>query len=403
MGIDGVSIKDAMLNLGISEQQAKELDRLDGEDGKINVDIYTQAKKAKAEGYVNLYKNEGQEVHYREIYKIMTGEELPKEDTPNQKEQAENVQRDNRNVQPNAEFKMKKPPEAIDYDYSNFFVTDKDNAIDEMGKAIKEMLALTAEYNINHYPPLQPDIKEMLPDPAKYTAKKCGNKKEAFRVWQKELERSVEFFKDNIKSMSQANDNMRFNQLINAMSALFVQQGLTRQEIQNVVEQLNGNTQEIKDELNRRAREINGVTKQEGAKTRGTVVADGNLTRYQDAVNTQKVLDEVEYQNVKTRQNIEENKQEELEKENLRKEIALAWHNKPAKLQTKLRQYMKDNGYRYDKDISNVSFLAPVLALLENPELENNSIQSVIENMSLQELREFRKLLKVNEDPLVRD
>ena len=85
-------------------------------------------------------------------------------------------------------------------------------------------------------------------------------------------------------------------------------------------------------------------------------------------------------------QQVRQNQEDEQERNRIKAYIANCWQNKPIVTQGLLREFYRSKGKHIDKP----GGLLPV------PVRDNNALQSIIENMSLQELKEFEAMLRSN-------
>lgn len=183
----------------------------------------------------------------------------------------------------NGERSVAKRFDPNELNYEGFKKKDRAAAFDLATRSLNEVKDLARGYN-NDFPsyPYYPKYNE-FPNPGDFNAKNLGGKDEAYHAWKAAVVEWVEDAKQDIETKKSKGVENLFHGLQKQVYEGFIQvytmQGLEIAQINAVWNELKGDAKAIKARLDKAVKEINGNT------TR-VVREEGNVTRYQEALNS---------------------------------------------------------------------------------------------------------------------
>lgn len=173
----------------------------------------------------------------------------------------------------NQDNSISKPLKAEDLDYSKFPKKNRLDASDFATRSLNEVKDKVREFN-SDFPeqPYFPDYSS-FPNPESFDKKKYGGSDNAYRAWKNAVTEWVEDCKQDMSAAKSANINSltrSFERTLNqGFFNLYLQAGITRAEIQEVYEKLNGNMNDVKKALDEKANEIMKNDNRNAAKING--------------------------------------------------------------------------------------------------------------------------------------
>lgn len=157
------------------------------------------------------------------------------------------------------EVPQTKPLTANDLDYSNFKKRDRASAAEKARGALDRVKDGVRRFNAEGNGYYNLDLTT-FPRPEKYTKDRYGGKDEALSAWKDDVDEWVGDQEEAMLLLKSNNIGNLAQQFINAINTgffnIYLQMGITRDEIQQVYNELNGNISAIKVELDRKASQI---------------------------------------------------------------------------------------------------------------------------------------------------
>ena len=263
---------------------------------------------------------------------------------------------------------VKKALKAGDLDYSKFPRANRLDASEFAERSLNEVKDLAREFNKDF--PQNPYITDFdsFPRPESYTSKQYGGKDRAYVAWKSAVKEWVEDCKQDMdagKDVGMQDLASRFEQTVQkGFFNLYIQNGMTQQEIFDVYQALEGDINKVKQELDSRI-------KKDGAYTRQVVkdaVADqanwvvGEVRRESNGIHQHihevdmastnrdfEIMDKAD--NIQNDvDKIKKNQEEEAKKAELKTQIGNAMRNHPKEATEVIRKTLRTHGIQYDKD-----------------------------------------------------
>ena len=312
-----------------------------------------------------------------------------------------------------------KPLKANDIDYSALQKGDRSRACELATRSLNEVNDLVRVFNKDfHAKPYTPPYDD-FPKPEQFAQFKKG---ERYNLWADAVKEWVEDCKQDMQAERDANladlqseFNAKIDRNLVALCAGFE---ITLEMMQTMFEEVKGDMAKFYEKINAAIRNAqNAVIANDNANAAGLHnhiegVTDGihqhisyesgaihNHIQYEADRLHEQIFDEAEFladeidgvrsdvqQVGQDVQQVRQNQEDEQERNRIKAYIANCWQNKPIVTQGLLREFYRSKGKHIDKP----GGLLPV------PDRDNNALQSIIENMSLQELKEFEAMLRSN-------
>lgn len=241
-------------------------------------------------------------------------------------------------------------------------------------RSLNEVKDLTRDFN-HDFPATaySPDYTS-FPKPDDFSAKNFGGKEKAFVAWKDAVKEWVEDCKQDIQTLKATGIEDLKRQINENFIRSWEIQGLTRdvimQTLQKVDYDIQAASRELKHTVQNEAAKIKSTVRSESARTRETVreeagyihqhIGDAEAAlhdhvenakediKLNDNINTHFVVDEIQVDGDKTRTQIDMNKQEEKEKNELKEKINLALRNEPNKTKKAIEKVLEAEGKRFD-------------------------------------------------------
>lgn len=157
------------------------------------------------------------------------------------------------------------PPEKQKFDvnqldYSGFPKKNKVDAFDFARRSLNEIKDAAREFNADF--PQNPYVPNtsIFPKPENFTKKQFGGKEQAYTAWKSAVTEWVEDCKQDMVSAKNGHINSMSAKLENIMKSgffqIYLELGITQQEIQQAFEATNGNINDLKEMLDKKANEL---------------------------------------------------------------------------------------------------------------------------------------------------
>lgn len=241
-------------------------------------------------------------------------------------------------------------------------------------RSLNEVKDLTRDFN-HDFPATaySPDYTS-FPKPDDFSAKNFGGKEKAFVAWKDAVKEWVEDCKQDIQTLKATGIEDLKRQINENFIRSWEIQGLTRdvimQTLQKVDYDIQAASRELKHTVQNEAAKIKSTVRSESARTRETVreeagyihqhIGDAEAALHDhienakddiksnDNGNTLFVANKIQVDGDKTRTQIDMNKQEEKEKNELKEKINLALRNEPNKTKKAIEKVLEAEGKRFD-------------------------------------------------------
>lgn len=145
-------------------------------------------------------------------------------------------------------------------DYSNFPKKNRLDAYDFATRSFNEIKDAAREFNAD-YPqqPYMPNYSN-FPEPKNFTKQVYGGNREAYTAWKSAVKEWVEDCKQDMVTAKSNHIGSMENRLEGMMSSgffqVYMQLGITREEIQQAFEDTKGDINQLKEQLDKRANEL---------------------------------------------------------------------------------------------------------------------------------------------------
>lgn len=300
-----------------------------------------------------------------------------------------------------------KPLNARNIDYTAFYSDEMKSAKKIAERSLNEVNDLARSFNAD-FPakPYSPNYED-FPKPAEFEQFK---KKDRLGLWEDSVTEWVEDCKQDMETQKSNNLANLANLFAAKIDRNFIvscsQFGITQQIMYDMFEQVQGDMQKFNEGIRRAVNAANNAAYAcavQGEKTREELYfATGGIHAHiDDATNyttfvVGEAADYVADQIYEAEDNLsgqlgelKQNDDEIKEANLLREEVFIGLNNAPKHIFGRIKTYLERKGYQLDEKIWS-----------KTPIKENNAVKGIIDNMSLEDLKEIRRLMK---DPSASD
>lgn len=237
---------------------------------------------------------------------------------------------------------------ASELDYTKFPKANRLDASEFAERSINEVKDLTREFN-KDFPqyPYFPNYDD-FPKPENYTLKQYGGKDRAYIAWKSAVKEWVEDCKQDMGALKDVGIQDLANRFERTVESgffnLYIQNGLTQQEIYDVYQALEGDINKVKQELDARIQKnsawVVGEVRRESAGIHQHIHEVDMASTNRDF----EIMDKVD--------EIRQNQEEEAKKAELKSQIGSVMRNNPQKATKVIQKTLNRHGIQYDKDNS---------------------------------------------------
>lgn len=201
------------------------------------------------------------------------------------------------------EQKLAKPLKAHDLNYENFPKKNRLDASDYATRSLNEVKDRAREHN-NDFPDNAYVVDySTFPNPEDFEKKQYGGTDKAYSAWKTAVSEWVEDCKQDMVAAKNTNLTSMTEKFEKTLQSgffnLYIQMGITQEEIQTVYEKLNGNINKVKAELDKKAEEIKSnsraVGRQVTRNVNATTVAVGQKVIQNSNENTFGLHEHLDY------------------------------------------------------------------------------------------------------------